>query len=151
MDALRRMCEAAGFTQVRTYIQSGNVVFDTALPPGAVKRELEARLQACCGKPVGVILRDGEQMRGVLARNPFPHAAPAKVAVVFLDRAPAPDAILTARGQTDEEVVAGDLELFIHYPSGMGRSRLRLPAASDGTARNLNTVARLAAMASGEN
>lgn len=151
MDALRSLCEQAGFTNVRTYIQSGNVVFDTALPISAVKRALEARLQDYCGKPVGVVLRDGEQMRGVLARNPFPHAPPAKVAVLFLDEAPAADAALTTKGQTDEEVVAGNLEVFIHYPSGMGRSKLRVPAASAGTARNLNTVAKLAAMASGEN
>ena len=151
MDALRSMCEQAGFTNVRTYIQSGNVVFDTSLPTGAVKVALEARLQDYCGKPVGVVLRDGEQMRSVLARNPFPDAAPAKVAVLFLDQALPPDVALTAKGQTDEEVVAGEREVFIHYPSGMGQSKLRLPAASAGTARNLNTVAKLAAMASGEN
>ena len=63
MDALRNMCEQAGFTNVRTYIQSGNVVFDTALPTSAVKVALETRLQDYCGKPVGVVLRDGEQMR----------------------------------------------------------------------------------------
>lgn len=151
MDALRRLCEQAGFANVRTYIQSGNVVFDTALPASAVKLALEARLQDYCGKPVGVVLRDGVQMRGVLARNPFPHAAPAKVAVLFLDEAPAPDAVLNAKGRTDEEVVAGDLEFFIHYPSGMRRSKLKLPAASAGTVRNMNTVAKLAAMASDGN
>ena len=151
MDALRNMCEQAGFTNVRTYIQSGNVVFDTALPTSAVKVALETRLQDYCGKPVGVVLRDGEQMRSVLARNPFPHAAPAKLAVLFLDQALPPDVALTTKGQTDEEVVAGNREFFIHHPSGMGQSKLRLPAASAGTARNLNTVAKLAAMASGEN
>ncbi|MFT3799592.1 MAG: DUF1697 domain-containing protein [Burkholderiaceae bacterium] len=147
MDALRRLCEQAGFTNVRTYIQSGNVVFDTDLPAGGAKPALETRLQDYCGKPVGVILRDGEQMRGILARNPFPNAAPDKVAVLFVEQAPAPDVAATAKGLADEEVVAGELEIFIHYPSGMGRSKLRLPAQSGGTARNLNTVARLAAMA----
>ncbi|GAB2472733.1 DUF1697 domain-containing protein [Comamonas humi] len=150
MEALRSMCVQAGFMNVRTYIQSGNVVFDTALPVRAVKSALEARLQDYCGKPVGVALRDGEQMRSVLARNPFPDAVPAKVAVLFLDQAPAPDTLQTAKGRTDEEIVVGELEVFIHYPSGMGQSKLRLPAASIGTARNLNTVGKLAAMASGE-
>ncbi len=148
MDALRDMCERAGFTNVRTYIQSGNVVFDTDRSTHAVKQELEARLQDYCGKPVGVMMRDGEQMRHILLRNPFPNAAPNKVAVLFLDRAPAPDTAETAKGRTDEEVLAGDLEIFIHYPSGMGRSKLKLPATSEGTARNLNTVAKLATMAS---
>jgi uncharacterized protein (DUF1697 family) len=149
MEVLRSMCEQTGCVNVRTYIQSGNAVFDTAMPVSAVRQELAARLQDYCGKPVGVILRDGEQMRSALTRNPFPHADPAKVAVLFLDAAPAPDTVQAARGRTDEEMVAGDLEVFIHYPSGMGRSKLRLPAASVGTARNLNTVARLAAMAKG--
>lgn len=148
MEVLRGMCAQAGFANVRTYIQSGNVVFDTALPANAVKQALEARLQDYCGKAIGVILRDGAQMQRVLARNPFPHADPAKVAVLFLDQAPTSDSVRPAKGQTDEEVVAGDLELFIHYPSGMGRSKLKLPAMSSGTARNLNTVAKLAAMAS---
>ncbi|MFT3814033.1 MAG: DUF1697 domain-containing protein [Acidovorax sp.] len=150
MDALRGLCEQAGFTQVRTYIQSGNAVFDTDLPASAVKAELEARLRDYCGKPVDVVVRDGGQMRRVLERNPFPQAAPDKVAVLFLGQALALDAVLAAKGQTDEEVVASGLEVFIHYPSGMGRSRLKLPAALVGTARNLNTVARLAAMASGQ-
>lgn len=151
MNALRSMCEQAGFTNVRTYIQSGNVVFDTALPVSAAKLELEARLKDYCGKLVGVVLRDGEQMRNILARNPFPYAPPAKVAVLFLDEAPAPDIVATAKGQADEEVVLGAMEVFVHYPSGMGRSKLRLSAASAGTARNLNTVAKLAAMLSGKN
>lgn len=150
MDTLRSLCEQAGFTKVRTYIQSGNVVFDTDLPAREVKLALEARLHACCGKPVGVVLRDGEQLRRVLAHNPFPAADPARVAVLFFDEPPAPDIILRAKGQTDEEVVVGDLEVFIHYPRGMGASKLRLPDASAATARNLNTVARLAAMASGD-
>lgn len=53
MDVLRSMCEQTGFANVRTYIQSGNVVFATAMPANAVQRELAARLQDYCGKPVG--------------------------------------------------------------------------------------------------
>lgn len=149
MDALRGMCAQAGFANVRTYIQSGNVVFDTALPARVVKRELETRLQDYFGRPVPVILRDRAQMQSVLDRNPFPHADPAKVAVLFLDQTPESESVMTAKGQTDEVVVASDLEIFIHYPSGIGRSKLKLPAMSSGTARNLNTVAKLAAIASG--
>ncbi|CAM5222413.1 hypothetical protein CDEF62S_01116 [Castellaniella defragrans] len=150
MEVLRALCEQAGFTNVRTYIQSGNVVFDTALPASAAKSEIEARLLGSCGKPVDVIVRDGAHMRRLLARNPFPEAAPAKVAILFLSEAPVPGAALIVKGQADEEVVADGLEVFIHYPSGMGRSRLKLPALPVGTARNLNTVAHLAAMASAE-
>ena len=51
------------------------------------------------------------------------------------------------KGQTNEEVRLGAREIYVHYPDGMGRSKLRIPAAEDGTARNMNTVAKLAAMA----
>lgn len=51
------------------------------------------------------------------------------------------------RHRTDEEIVQGDRVIYTHYPSGMGRSKLLIPAAAQGTARNLNTVAKLAGMA----
>jgi uncharacterized protein (DUF1697 family) len=51
------------------------------------------------------------------------------------------------KGQANEEVRPGAREIYVHYPDGIGRSKLRIPAAVDGTARNMNTVAKLAAMA----
>jgi uncharacterized protein (DUF1697 family) len=51
-------------------------------------------------------------------------------------------------GQSDEKMGLGDREIFVHYPSGMGRSKLKIPAAKTGTARNMNTVAKLGEMAS---
>lgn len=146
METLREICRAAGFADPRTYIQSGNVVFGTDRPPQEARAELEARLAADCGQPVGVLIRDGAQMRRLLAENPFPEAAPNRVAVLFLDRPPEPDIAATAKGRADEVIVPGDCAVYIHYPSGMGRSRLRLAAMAEGTARNLNTVAKLAAM-----
>lgn len=150
MAELRSLCEAAGFDDIRTYIQSGNVVFHTALTADAAKTALEARLRDHLGKPVGVIIRTGEALRDILAANPFPAAAPNQVAILFLDNPPPQDAAALAKGRTDERIEPGLREIYIHYPSGMGRSRLRLPAMDQGTARNLNTVARLAAMAAGD-
>ena len=147
MDVLRDICGQAGFARVRTYIQSGNAVFDSALPASAAKAALAAPLAEHFGRPVDVIVRDAGEMRAVLARNPFPQAAPDKVAVLFLDEELPPDLDRPVKGQVDEEIVFGAREIFISYPSGMGRSRLRLAAMAGGTARNLNTVARLAAMA----
>ncbi len=48
----------------------------------------------------------------------------------------------------NEEMRLGEREIFVHYPSGMGRSKLKIPAATYGTARNMNTIAKLAEMAS---
>ena len=60
---------------------------------------------------------------------------------------PAADALARVSGQKDEEIRLGDREIFVHFPSGMGRSKLKIPAARTGTARNMNTASKLAAMA----
>jgi len=153
MSRLKSICTDAGFDRVETYIASGNVVFDSKAKPAAVKAELETRLAAALGKPVGVMVRTAAEIAAVLASNPFAKAKtrtkaePKLTYVVFLDAAPPRDALETVKGQADEKVARGKREIFVHYPSGMGRSKLRIPAARAGTARNLNTVAKLAAMA----
>jgi uncharacterized protein (DUF1697 family) len=141
------MCEAAGFERVRTYIASGNVVFESARSPAKVKAELEGRLAAYAGKPVGVVVRTAAEMAAVRDDDPFPEAPRNYTVAIFLDDPPPPDAIDHAVGRADEAIALGLREIYIHYPSGQGTSKLRIPAAKAGTARNLNTVAKLAAMA----
>ena len=148
MSDLSAMCEALGFGGVKTYIASGNVVFTSRKSEVAVKNALEARLQDYAGKPVGVMVRSVAEMQTVLAKNPFPKAAPNRTMTVFLDRAPPSDTLATIRGRNDEEIGLGDREIYIHYGDGMAKSKLVLPAAKTGTARNMNTVATLARMAS---
>jgi uncharacterized protein (DUF1697 family) len=147
MADVRAMCRDAGFTRVETYIASGNVVFESKGAPSKVKAELEARLLAFAKKPIGVVLRTAAEMAAVLKANPFPKAEPKFNYAVFLDQRPPRDALEHAAGQNDEEMRLGDREIFVHYPSGMGRSKLRIPAAKTGTARNMNTVAKLTEMA----
>jgi uncharacterized protein (DUF1697 family) len=147
MTELKAMCEAAGFERVKTYIASGNVVFTSALSEDQVKAALEAKLADYAGKPVGVIVRTAAEMDAVLAGNAFPTAATNFTVAIFLDAAPPADALNHAVGRKDEECALGIREIYVHYPSGQGDSKLRIPAAKDGTARNLNTVAKLAEMA----
>ncbi len=147
MSRLKAICTDAGFDRVETYIASGNVVFDTTARPAKVKAELEARLRAEMGKPVGVAVRTAADIAAVLKANPFRRAASKYTYAFFLDAAPPRDVSHAVKGQRDEEVALGKREIFVHYPSGMGRSRLRIPAASAGTARNMNTVAKLAQIA----
>jgi uncharacterized protein (DUF1697 family) len=147
MTELKVMCEAAGFAKVKTYIASGNVVFESALPEGKVKAALERALEAYAGKPVGVIVRTAEEMATVVAGNPFADEPGNRVAAIFLDTAPPADALKHAKGSGAEEMRLGAREIYIHYPDGQADSKLRIPAAKHGTARNLNTVARLAKMA----
>jgi len=138
------MCEAVGFRNVRTYIASGNVVFDADVPEGAVKAALERALAEYAGKPVGVMARTGPEMAKVLSRNPFASAEASRTAAIFLDESPPADAVSSVTGRENEEIALGTPEIYVHYPSGMGRSKLKIRAARSGTARNMNTIATLA-------
>ena len=149
MADLRAMCEAAAFHSVRTYIASGNVVFESELDATAVRQELESRLLAYAGKPVRVMVRTAAEMAEVLARNPFPHAPGNRTLAIFLDAAPPADTLASLSGRVDEEVELGRKEIYVSYGANMGQSTLRIPAAKSGTARNMNTVAKLASMALG--
>jgi uncharacterized protein (DUF1697 family) len=148
MEELQALCRKAGFSDVRTYIASGNVVFESDGSATKVKAELEKRLQAVLGKPVRVALRTAAEMSAVLKANPFPKAPPNTTVAIFLDGKPPPDALERAVGAVREEVRLGKREIYVHYPDGQGRSKLRIAAAKDGTARNMNTVGKLADMAS---
>jgi uncharacterized protein (DUF1697 family) len=143
MTELRAMCEAAGFAKARTYIASGNVVFEADRPEAAVKATLERALEIYAGKPVGVMIRTGPEIAAILAANPFPSAMPNRVMVIFLDEPPPADAAIGATSRADEEIALGTREIYVHYPTGMGNSKLKIPAAGSGTARNMNTVAKL--------
>jgi len=147
MSELKAMCEELGFASVGTYIASGNVVFSSRKSEAAIKSALEKRLAAYAGKPVGVLVRTAAEMAEVSAKNPFPKATPNRTMAIFLDEAPPKDAIATARGRKDEKIKLGKREIYVHYGEGMGQSKLVIPAAKTGTARNMNTVATLAKMA----
>jgi uncharacterized protein (DUF1697 family) len=147
MSDLKEMCEALGFGGVRTYIASGNVVFTSRKSEAAVKTALEARLKAYACKPVGVLMRSVAEMQAVLADNPFPKAPANRTVAVFLDDPPPADTVAAVRGRNDEEIGLGKREIYLHYPDGMGKSKLVVPAAKSGTARNMNTVAALAKVA----
>jgi uncharacterized protein (DUF1697 family) len=149
MSDLRSMCVAAGFANPRTYIASGNVVFDSPDNEAAIKVKIKQALAAYTGKPVGVLVRTGEEMAAVLAANPFPNAARNQTVAIFLDHPPPADSLASASGVIDEQLALGRREIYVHYGSGMARSKLKIPAARAGTARNINTIATLAAWAAG--
>ncbi len=147
MSDLKRLCERAGFRAVRTYIASGNVVFEHEGSEAQIKAALEERLRDHTGERLGVLVRTGAQMAEILANNPFPDAPPNRTVAIFLDRPPVSGALENVVGQQDEQLRLGTREVYVHYGSGMARSKLHIPAARDGTARNMNTVAKLASMA----
>ena len=147
MDELRRLCEDCGFARVQTYIASGNVVFKAEASEAEVQAQLQSALQGYAGKPVGALVRHGAEMSAVLAANPYAERASNLVHVTFLNEAPPVDALTGVSGRADEEIAVGRREFYVFYPQGQGSSKLKLPAAKAGTARNINTVAKLAEMA----
>ncbi len=147
MSELKAMCDELGFASAKTYIASGNVVFKSGKSEAAIKAALEKRLETYAGKPVGVLVRSAAEMAQITADNPFPKLAPNRTMALFLDRVPPADALEGVRGQKDEKIRLGRREIYVHYGDGMGASKLVIPAAKTGTARNMNTVATLAKLA----
>ena len=145
MEDLRALAKAEGFAGARTYIASGNLVLSSALDEAAIRERLEGALERRYGKRVPVLVRSAAEMADVAARNPFADAPGNRVVAIFCDGPIETDGI---RGDVNGEVVeAGEREFFVHYPNMQGNSKLAIPAAKHGTARNMNTVAKLAAMA----
>jgi uncharacterized protein (DUF1697 family) len=154
MAQLREIAADAGFTEARTYIQSGNLVASTQLDAKAARELLAEAILTATGLAVPVIVRTARQWSDVIAANPFADAAdPGRhVHVVFLP-APATDSVLAfdATAFAPEELVVVGGEVYLHLPDGMGRSKLavavnRIPEIAAGTARNWNTVLRLASL-----
>ncbi len=143
MTELRAICERLGFTKVQTYIQSGNVVFDSRLGAARVKVALEDALEERLGRRHDVMLRSAAELASVEMRNPFPEADPKQLLVIFLDAPPPRDALAGTKIPGRERLHLDGRELFIHFPDGMGQSKLKVPFAGIGTGRNLNTIRAL--------
>lgn len=147
MADLKAICESLGFTMVKTYIASGNVVFQSKKTESKLKTALEAALATYAGKPVGVLVRTAAELAEVLAGNPFPEAPGNRAVAIFLDEPPPSNALDGLKGRKDERLHPGIREIYVDYPEGMGTSKLIIPAAKSGTARNMNTVAQLVKVA----
>jgi uncharacterized protein (DUF1697 family) len=159
MARLRMMCEGMGFEQVRTYINSGNVVFKTSRSaPAALSKRIEERMVAEFGFTASVITRTAAELGRAIEGNPFvkeSRSDPSKVFIAFLGQAPKADAIekLQARASKSERVHCCGRELYAYYVDGMGKARLLTHGvlervlAVGATMRNWNTVSRLYEMA----
>lgn len=143
MSELRRICTDLGFRNVSTYLASGNAIFDADGSAAAVSDALDTALGRRMGKAPGVILRSPAEMADLIADLPFSGAEGARVGVLFLPGGATDAEVATLRGGETEAVALHRGHIVIHFPSGMGRSRLRGPAFDRGTLRNRNTVAAL--------
>ncbi len=148
MKQLTEMCIELGFANPRTYIQSGNVVFASKLTEQGIQAKLERILFTRMGKKIDVLIRTAAELEGILEANPFREQPPAKVSVLFLSAPVAKNWLDDVIAPGGEQVQIGRREIYVYYPDGMGRSKLKLPPLTGpATARNINTVSKLVAMA----
>lgn len=147
MSDLSALCEEAAFTDVKTYIQSGNVMFKTRLSAAKARATLEKALTNKLGTPACVVLRTASELEALLDQNPYKREPPNRVLVLFMNEAPAPAAVAAVVAPDGEQLHLAGQDLFVYYPNGSGRSKLKLPFAKNATSRNLNTITKLASMA----
>ena len=149
MADLKAIAEELGLKSARTFIASGNLLFLSDQPEEKLRRMLEKRLQEHMSKDVRVMLRTADEMAAVAQANPFKDTPGNNVQAFFMNEAPPADLLQTLRNKADDERVApGVREVYVAYgEKGIGKSRLRIPAADAGTARNMNTVGKLAELA----
>jgi uncharacterized protein (DUF1697 family) len=155
MAELHAMLEKTGCTGVRTYVQSGNAVFRTALGEAALTGRIEAALARYMGRPIATTLRSLAQMNAIVAGNPFEDAVTnaSLLCVTFLSRAPAKSQIAPLHAQDfgPELFRVSGREIYAWHPNGQGRSPLaaaigKLPLRGAVTTRNWNTVSKLREM-----
>lgn len=147
MSELREICAAAGFTQVKTLLASGNVVVNSKLAGAKLEAKLEKVILEGLDLKTDVFVRDADQLDAIIAANPFKAFTKANSTfmVVNFMRGPVSKAELDAMQKTaltGEEIVQGKDCLYIKFPKGQGPSKLKLPKL--GSARNWNTVQKLA-------
>ena len=157
MDQLRRSFERLGYDDVRTYIQSGNVLFtSTARSERALVGAIEAQLNADFGTSPAVILRSVDDLDRIAATSPYAEtgADPARHHVTFLAATPEAGALaaLELPPSGRDELIVDGREVYLHTPDGYGNTKysgafLERRLGVLGTTRNWNTVTKLRALA----
>jgi uncharacterized protein (DUF1697 family) len=154
MDRLREVCAKLGAKNVRTYVQSGNVVFEAQGSASRWSETLERKLAGESRLPVSVIVRTAPEMAAVLAGNPFLKEKgidTARLAVTFLQQSPpkaALEALAALKIGSERYHHAGE-EIYLHCPNGFADSKLYMldkVLKQRTTTRNWNTVTKLCEM-----
>ena len=150
MATLIAAFEHAGATDVRTYVQSGNVVFAShASDLCLLESELEERLAEAAGFAIPVVLRTRDAIAAIVEQAPFPTDAPTALHVAFGAGGVPAERLAAAAAPTDRFLTVGD-DVYLHLPHGFGRSRLAAAVGKAGgksTVRNWRTIVALAALA----
>jgi uncharacterized protein (DUF1697 family) len=151
MKELVAICTHIRFENVSTYLNSGNVIFESPLPEAELQKTLETALSGKTGKDIGIVIRSPGDLERVVKGNPFPEAVPSQVGVLLVTEPVAKNILAEFVIPGREKVVPGIREVYVYYPDGMGRSKLKWPLSfRAGTMRNINTLTKLVSLAAEE-
>ena len=152
MPALRAMAEDLGYTEVATYINSGNLIISSPKKSSTVEQEIADAIKKTFGRPIDLTVRTPAQLKKILADNPYPDGNPSQVTVAFLTKAPPKDANdkVAAVAKDYEPFTFASQEVYVHYSQGIGRSKLAEKFSDiigvSSTVRNVRTVEKVLAM-----
>jgi uncharacterized protein (DUF1697 family) len=156
MPALREGLTEAGFGDVATYVQSGNVVLTSGSSADVVAREVRKAIADRFGLEIDVVVRTRSELAAIVKRDPLGKVAkdPKRYQVSFLASKPKAEIVrkLEAAAAEPERLVVQGREIYAWHPNGVGRSKLATLLAGKGlgvtaTARNWTTVTRLLSLA----
>ena len=152
MPALRTMAEDLGYTEVATFINSGNLIVSSPKKAATVEHEISKAIKDTFGRSIDVTIRTPAQLKKVLAENPYPDGNPSQVTVAFLTKAPAKDAKerVAAVAKGHEPFAFAGQEVYVNYSQGIGKSKLAEKFSDiigvSSTVRNIRTVERVLAL-----
>ena len=153
MPRLRELAEGLGYTDVSTYINSGNLILTTADAAATIERRLAEAITDELRLKVDVAVRTPARLATIVAENPFPDGDPSYVTVAFLTKAAPADAkrrVAEVATEKEPYVFSGQ-EVYVHYTDGQARSKLAARFADiigvSATVRNLRTVTKVLELA----
>ena len=155
MPALRAMAEDLGYTDVATYINSGNLIITSPKKTATLEREISKAIKDTFGRPIDVAVRTPEQLKKILVENPYPDGNPSQVTVAFLTKAPAADAKqkVAAVAKDYEPFTFAGQEVYVNYSQGIGRSKLAEKFSTiigvSSTVRNVRTIEKIVEICGG--
>jgi len=145
MKELVTLLQESGCEDVRTYLNSGNAILKSLSSEEELRTTIEKLLKNRFGKEIKIIVRSPEELEGIVRDNPFTDHPGSQIGVLMIHMPISNDIADEFVTMGNEQIHPGRREVYIYYPDGMGRSKLKIPSSlQEGTVRNMNTLAKLA-------
>ena len=143
MTELKKICDDEGLGNVTTYLASGNVICRSDFSASDIQMRLERGLAQYLEQHIDVVVKSLDELSAVFEDSPYKATPPQHTYTLFLNREVGLEDLAEIKGQKNEKISPGHKVIYIHYPDGMGRSKMIIPQAKTGTTRNMNTVGKL--------